>query len=109
MAERSIRTFQFLNMAVSAPGTAERITAYYVPESFTVILTNPVGSAGNFYIAETQAKAQSAAQPRKILVPGQSIAMKVSNTAAIWVDADSASDELEVYVGDEVSGNTPSP
>ena len=105
MPERSVRTFQFLNPTVTAPGTAQRLTAYYVPDGFTVYLVNPLNSTGNFYAAETAAKAQSGA--RKRIEPGQSVPFKVDNTSRIFIDADNSTDALEVYVGDEVSGQTP--
>lgn len=102
---RSSNSFQTIAKTVAAPGTAERVTAFYVPEGSIVSVTSRISNSGNLYIAETQAKAQSGA--RKVLVPGQSREYRVSNTAQLWVDADSATDVLEVSIEGEVSGSNP--
>ena len=102
---RSSRSFQTLAKTVAAPGTAERVTAFYVPEGSVVSVTARRTNTGSMYVAETQAKAQSGA--RKVLIPGQSRDYRVDNTARLWVDADSATDVLEVSIEDETTGATP--
>lgn len=105
MSPHSARSFQTLTKSVSVPGTAERVTAYYVPEGSIVSVTARISNAANMYVAETQTKAQSGA--RKVFVPGQSRDYHLDNTARLWVDADSATDVLEIAIEDERSGNTP--
>lgn len=98
-------TFQFLNVSITSPGTAERLTAYYVPPGFEVVLTAKRSNTQNMYFAETAAKAQSGA--RKTLIPGQSITLQLDNTARIFVDADNSTDDLEVTITHGVAGSTP--
>ena len=102
--EKSVNIFQFLNKSVSSAGTAERLDAFYLRDGFTVHLVNPIGNDGNFYLGSTKALAEA---KQKTVEPGQSVPMKISNTALIWVDADNTTDELEVYVGDQVAAITP--
>lgn len=102
---KSSNTFQTIAKTVAVPGTAERVSAFYVPEGSIVSVTARISNAANMYIAETQVKAQSGA--RKVLVPGQSREYRVSNTAFLWVDADDATDVLEVSIEGEVSGSNP--
>lgn|SRR3990167_4050893 len=101
----SSNTFQTITFSVTAPGTAERVSAFYVPEGGIVSVTSRRSNSGNFYIAETAAKAQSGA--RKILVPGQSREYRVTNTAQLFVDADSAADTLEISIEGETAGANP--
>lgn len=105
MIGRSSRTFQTFTFSVTSPGTAERLTAYYVPEGSIVSITSRRSNSQNFYLAETAAKAQSGA--RKVMVPGQSREYRIDNTSRIFVDADSASDVLEISIEGETSGATP--
>lgn len=102
---RNTSTFQTLAVSITAPGTAERVSAFYVPEGSVISVTARRSNTGNMYIAETQAKAQSGA--RKVLIPGQSREYRLNNTARLWVDADSASDVLEVSIEGETSGSVP--
>ena len=56
---QSSNTFQTITFSVTAPGTAERVSAFYVPEGGIVSVTRRRSNSGNFYLAETAAKAQS--------------------------------------------------
>ena len=105
MIGQSSHAFQTFTKSIAVPGTAERLTAFYVPDGGIVSITSRRSNTGNFYLAETAAKAQSGA--RKVMVPGQSREYRVDNTALIWVDADSATDVLEVSIEGEVSAQTP--
>jgi hypothetical protein len=96
---------KFVNFSVSIPGTAERLPAFYVRDGFDVTITNPADSSGNFYLGATKTVAESG--DRKILSAGQSMSIKIANTAALWVDADDANDVLEVVLGDAVAGSNP--
>ena len=102
---QSSNTFQTITFSVTAPGTAERVSAFYVPEGGIVSVTSRRSNSGNFYLAETAAKAQSGA--RKVLVPGQSREYRLTNTAQLFVDADSASDVLEVSIEGQTAGTNP--
>lgn len=98
-------TFQTIQESVTSPGTAERVEGYFVREGQIVSVTNRISNAGNFYIAETQAKAQSGA--RKVLVPGQSRDYHIDNTARLWFDADNAADVLEVSIESDTTAPNP--
>lgn len=105
MSHLSGNTFQTIQKTVAVPGTAERVTGYFLKEGQVVSVTNRISNSGNFYVAETQAKAQSGA--RKVLVPGQSRDFHIDNTARLWVDADSASDVLEITIESDTSAPNP--
>ena len=98
-------TFQTIAKTVASPGTAERVSAFYVREGQVVSVTARISNAANMYVAETQAKAQSGA--RKLFVPGQSRDYYIDNTARLWVDADNATDVLEVSIESDTSGSNP--
>src|SRR3990167_9140 len=102
---QSSNTFQTLTLTVTSPGTAQRVTAFYVPEGSIVRVTARRSNSQNMYVAETAAKAQSGA--RKVFIPGQSRDYRVSNTALLLYDADNATDVLEVSIEGEVSGSNP--
>lgn len=102
---RSASSFQTLNITISTPGTAERLAAYYIPDGFDVVVTARRDNAGNLYIAESQAKAQSGA--RKVMTPGQSRVYHVDNTARLWIDADNSTDVLEVDLENATAGVNP--
>lgn len=102
---RSGNTFQTLNVTIASPGTAARLSAYYIPDGFDVVVTARRDNSGNMYIAETQAKAQSGA--RKIMTPGQSRTYHVDNTARLWIDADNSTDVLEVDLENATAGVNP--
>ena len=87
-------SFQFLNVTVSTPGTAQALAGHTIPEGLEVVLTARRSNTQNLYVAETAAKAQSGA--RKVLVPGQSFAMRIDRTDRIYYDADNSNDVLEV-------------
>lgn len=102
---RLTSSFQTLNVSITSPGTAERLPAYIITEGFDIVVTARRDNAGNMYIAETQAKAQSGA--RKLLSPGQSRVYHLDNTARIWVDADNSTDVLEVDLENATASNNP--
>jgi len=95
---------KIINFSVTAPGTGERLPAFYVRDNFSVVITNPRDSEGNFYLGATKAESEA---KQKTLIPGQSMAFPIANTAAIWVDADESTDVLEVVLGDAISGSVP--
>src|SRR3990167_606632 len=92
-------TFQTLAVTVTAPGTAQRLTAFYIPPGFKISLTARRSNTQNIYVAETAVKAQSGA--RKVLIPGQSREYQVDNTSRIFIDADNGTDVLEVALEQE--------
>lgn len=98
-------TFQTIAKTVAAPGTAERVTAVYVRDGQVVSVTARRSNTQNMYVAETQAKAQSGA--RKVFIPGQSRDYYLDNTARLWVDADNATDVLEIAIESDTVGATP--
>ena len=89
--------FFYIVEGVSAPGTAEQLTAYQIPDGLEVNITARRSNTQNMYVADSQTNAQTAAN-RKILIPGQSTPLRIDNTNRIWVDADNANDRLEITV-----------
>lgn len=102
---RGASTFITLNVTISSAGTAERLPAYYIPDGFDIVITARRDNTGNFYLADTQAKAQSGA--RKVMTPGQSRVYHLDNSAKIWVNADNTTDVLEVDIENGTAGSNP--
>ena len=87
-------SFQFLALTVTAPGTAQQVAAHTIPDGLEVVLTARRANTQNLYFAETAAKAQSGA--RKVLIPGQSVSLRIDSTNRIYHDADNSTDTLEI-------------
>ena len=102
---RVSNTFQTLEVTVSAPGTAEQVSAFYVPDGFLIDVTARRTNENVMYVAETKTKAQSGA--RKILIPGQSRKYALDNTARLWVDAVVSTDVLEIAIESDTAGAAP--
>ena len=89
--------FFFVVVGVAVPGTAEQVTGYQIPDGLPVTITARRSNTGSMYLGDTQARAQTAST-RKVLIPGQSLDLRIDNTNRIWVDADDANDRLEFTV-----------
>lgn len=93
----SATSFLFFTHAMTAAGTAEQLTAYLVPEGMEVVITARRSNTQNRYLGDTQSNAQTA-NNRKVLIPGQSIALRVDSTGKIWTDGDNTTDRIEITV-----------
>ena len=91
----SATSWQVVVVGVAVPGTAEQVASHRVPEGMVIGVTARDNNTGNMYIAETQVRAQTAAN-RKRLSPGQSTTLYIDDTNRIWVDSDNANDRLEI-------------
>lgn len=89
--------FFFVVKGVAAPGTAEQVTAYQIPDGVDLAVTARRSNTQNMYVADSKTNAQTAAN-RKVLIPGQSFSLRIDNTNRLWVDADNANDRLELTV-----------
>lgn len=84
-------------MAITASGTPEQLTQYFIPADLEVVLVSRRSNTGNIYLANSSANALLTAS-RKVLTPSQSTPMQVDDTSKIWFDADNTTDRIEVTV-----------
>lgn len=98
MSRRPVaNAWRVITIQISSPGTAEQVTELTVPDGFQVLCRARAANDGNYYVGRTQAETQDTAT-RSVLEPGEHITLQVDSTDAIWVDADYATDYMEVIV-----------
>ena len=90
-------SFLFFSKAITAAGTPEQLTQYFIPSDLEVVIVARRSNSGNMYLADSSANALLTAS-RKVLIPGQSTTMQVDDTNKIWFDGDNPNDRLEVTV-----------
>ena len=95
--QANAQSFGYLVVGVSVPGTAEQIVQRFIPDGLEVVITARVGNGDKMYVADSQANAQTTST-RKVLEPGQSTNLRINDTSKIWIDAESASDRLEITI-----------
>ena len=89
-------SFLFLVKGITAAGTPEQLTQYFIPADMEVVIVARRSNTQNVYLADTSANALGT--NRKVLVPSQSTPMQVDDTSKIWFDADNTSDRIEITV-----------
>ena len=89
---------QFLRFTVTTPGTAQQFTDVTIPDGFETTFKNRADNTGSFYLAPTQAAAQSSTGARKILTSGESVTLAIDNLNRLWRDCDDSTSVLEVTV-----------
>ena len=97
MARFSANSGTILNVTISSPGTAEQLAQHFIPEGLPIRLKANIDNTGNMYWGFSQSDAEGS--NRESLVAGESSdPLYIDSSDRIWVDADSASDTLEVVI-----------
>ena|SRR3990167_5585165 len=89
-------SIDFPTYTVTTPGTAQQFADIRIPDGFEVTFKNRLSNAGNFFLANSSADASSSTGDRKVLEPGESVTLAISNLNLLFRDADNATDRLEV-------------
>ena len=89
-------SFLFLVKGITTPGVPEQIDQYFIPSDVEIVITARRSNTQNVYLANSSANATGT--NRKVLVPGQSLALQTDDTNKLWFDADNATDRIEVTV-----------
>src|SRR3990167_780516 len=97
MSTLNATSFLYLVKGVSVAGTAEQLTAYFIPDGLEVVVAARVAHADKKYLGDTKANAENTAN-RKVLEPGQSTTLQIDDTSLIWVNAESTADRVEITV-----------
>lgn len=82
---------------VTVAGTPEQMPSQAIPTGYRVCVQAKVNNTGNVFIANSAANAMDATV-RKILVPGQSITLQVTNLNLEWLDAAVSGEGVEWFV-----------
>lgn len=80
-------TFQTGTMNVAAAGTAVQLGTQDIPDGYSVVIRAKVTNTKQIYFANSQANAQNHAVAAQ-LGPDDYIALFISNTKLVWIDAD---------------------
>ena len=84
-------------MAITAAGTPEQLTDYFIPSDLELVIAARRLNTGNMYLADSSANALLTGS-RKVLVPSQSTTLQIDRTNKVWFDGDNSSDRIEVTV-----------
>lgn len=90
-------SFLYFSLAITAAGTPEQLTQYFIPSDLEVVVTARRANTQSIYLANSSANALLTAA-RKVLVPGQSVSMQIDDTSKVWFDADNTNDRIEITV-----------
>jgi len=81
-------------LLVAVPGTAQALQAQAVPDGFDIFVEALDGNTGKVYIGGTKADAENHAKA-DVLSAGAFRTLALTNTDAIWVDADVAGEGVQ--------------
>jgi hypothetical protein len=85
-----------INKTIAVPGTAEQLAQHFIPDGLSVQLKADIDNTGNVFIGFSQAGAQGTARIQ--LISGESITLNIDSLDRIWMDADGASDKLDITI-----------
>lgn len=84
-------TFAVNQVPVPSPGTAVQFGAQAVPNGFQIFIRALVANNGTIYVGPDAATAQDHTKATPI-EPGAFLELALTNTSAVWIDADNAAD-----------------
>ena len=79
------QSFETGSLAIDVPGTAQQLTAHYVPQGQYLTVHADPDNDGDIYIGESKAKAEA---HHFTLTPDASLQLAVDNVSDVWADAE---------------------
>jgi hypothetical protein len=94
---RNRKSFMTGQKDVVTAGTPVQLDSFDIPEGFKLIVLAKPGNAGNIFVATNEGYAGNANRRFDALEPGIAIPLRVTNTEAVWIDAEQDGDGVSWY------------
>ena len=91
-------SFETDQQNIVTAGVPQKLPSHVVLNGFPVLIMAKPGNSGNIYLAKSSAKVLDTNDRLDKLEAGKSVALLVSNTNLIWIDADSDGDGVSMFI-----------
>jgi hypothetical protein len=97
-SETQIADFYTAQKSVTTAGTAEQLSARYVPRGLEAVVKAKLGNTGDVTLGSSSANADKDSGVNFRLSPGEAIGYPVDDFSRIWIDADNNGDGVELTI-----------